>query len=121
MNKLKELRQAKGLTLRELGEALNVSYTSLSKVENGQRNLNDVDIKLLCDYFECSADYLLGRTEFNENVSKEQEELPQLSVQERYILDSIKTLTKEQLQELIKYIEFLKLKELLPGVGNASL
>lgn len=120
MNRLRELRAMKGLTLRELGETLNVTYTALSKIENGQRNLNDVDINLLCNYFDCSADYLLGRTE--EKESTESEELSRLTIQERYILDSIKTLTKEQLQELIKYIEVIKIRDALKGVsGNAGI
>ena len=120
MNRLRELRTMKGLTLRELGEALNITYTALSKIENGQRNLNDVDIDLLCNYFDCSADYLLGRTELKE--PKESEELSRLTIQERYILDSIKTLTTAQLQELIKYIEVIKIRDALKGVtDNASL
>lgn len=120
MNRLKELRNSKGLTLRELGDLLHITYTALSKAENGQRNLNDNDINILCDFFKVTSDYLLCRTN-NNQLSKESEELSHLTIQERYILDSIKTLTTEQLQELIKYIEVMKIRDAIGGFRSADL
>lgn len=110
MNRLREIRNSKGLTLRELGDILNITYTALSKAENGQRNLNDSDINMLCDYFKVSADYLLCRTD---NPSPELVEQKNLTIQERYILDAIKGLSTEQYQEIIKYIELIKIRDML--------
>jgi transcriptional regulator with XRE-family HTH domain len=60
MNRLKELRKAKGLTLRELSEEIGISFSSLGNIENERRGLS---IKLaikLADYFDVSVDYLIG-------------------------------------------------------------
>lgn len=119
MNRLRELRKAKGLTIRELGEATNISYPIISYMENGERPFTQQNLEILCKYFNVSADYMLGRS--SSNLATESEELSRLTIQERYILDSIKTLTKEQLQELIKYIEVIKIRDALKGVtGNAG-
>lgn len=121
MNRLRELRKAKGLTIRELGEATNISYPVISYIENGERPFTQQNLEILSKYFNVSADYMLGRSE-SSNLTSESEELSRLTIQERYILDSIKTLTKEQLQELIKYIEVIKIRDALKGVsGNASI
>lgn len=116
MNNLRKLRLAHGLTLRELGDILHITYTALGKAENNQRNLNDNDINMICDYFNVSADYLLARTS-NKNID---ETTQMLTEQQRYILESIKGLTAEQLKELIKYIEFLKLQSTINALNNLN-
>lgn len=120
MNRLRELRKAKGLTIRELGEATNISYPIISYIENGERPFTQQNLEILCKYFNVSTDYMLGRSD-SIALENESEDLSRLSIQERYILDSIKTLTKEQLQELIKYIEVIKIRDALKGVTNASI
>ncbi len=122
MNRLRELRKAKGLTIRELGENTNISYPIISYIENGERPFTQTNLEILCKYFNVSADFMLGRTNLKDANVDELNEFAHLTVQERYILDSIKTLTKEQLQELIKYIEAIKIRDALLEVNrNASL
>jgi len=64
MDKLKELREEKGLSQTKLGEALGVDQTTISQYERGVREPNIQTIKKICDFFGVSADYLLGRTEY---------------------------------------------------------
>lgn len=120
MNRLRELRKAKGMTIRELGEATNISYPIISYMENGERPFTQQNLEILCKYFKVSADYMLGRSE-SAILNNENEELSHLTIQERYILDSIKTLTTEQLQELIKYIEVMKIRDAIGGFRSADL
>ena len=40
MNKLKMLRKEKGLTVRELGKAINISYAAISKMENSESKVS---------------------------------------------------------------------------------
>lgn len=53
-----------GLNQIELAKKLNLSSSaSISQYENGERTPND-DIKLkMCELFNCSLDYLIGRTD----------------------------------------------------------
>lgn len=63
MNRIRELREEKGLKQIELGEILNVTKQAVSAYERGDREPDIGRICLLCDYFGCTADYLLGRTD----------------------------------------------------------
>lgn len=58
--RIKELRKEKGLTQKQLAVLLNKSETGLASWEQGLSEPNVNDLRLLCEIFECSADYLLG-------------------------------------------------------------
>lgn len=62
-SRIKSLRESSNLNQKELAAILNVSNTTLSQYENGQRIPSDeVKIKL-ADHFNVTTDYLLGRTD----------------------------------------------------------
>lgn len=61
MNRLKELRKQKGLTLVELGEEVNLANNTLSQYERGIREPNISTLIKLADFFSVSVDYLIGR------------------------------------------------------------
>lgn len=51
-NKIKEIRKKNGITLRQLGSELNISYTTLSRIENGEfKNYNLETLKRIAIYF----------------------------------------------------------------------
>lgn len=60
--RIKKLREDAGLNQIELAKQLNISNTTLSQYETGQRIPSD-DIKIkIAEFFNTSIDYLLGRT-----------------------------------------------------------
>lgn len=59
-NKIKELRKEKGLTLKRLGELLNLGESTMSMYESGKRNPDYETLRKIAEIFECSTDYLLG-------------------------------------------------------------
>lgn len=60
--RIKSERERKGLSQIELAKLLNISNTTLSQYETGQRIPSD-EIKIkLAEIFNCSVDYLLGLT-----------------------------------------------------------
>ena len=59
-----ELRQARGLTQKELGKILSVSTGTISNYENGVHYPDLEKLVQLADYFQVSTDYLLGRREY---------------------------------------------------------
>ena len=61
--KLQELRKQKGLTQEELGEALYVSRTAISKWESGRGYPNIDSLKAISKYFALSLDELLSSDE----------------------------------------------------------
>lgn len=62
--RLRELRKEHGLTQKSLAAVIHKSAMAISHWEKGDSQ-PDFDLLLeLCDYFEVSSDYLLGRTEY---------------------------------------------------------
>ena len=61
--RIRELREKKGVLQAEVSKHLNVTRESYSMYETGKRQMNYETLCLLADYFEVSADYLLGRQE----------------------------------------------------------
>ncbi len=59
--RLRELRQARGITQLKLAMDLNMSQNSISRYENGQREAGYVELVLFADYFNISIDHLLSR------------------------------------------------------------
>lgn len=67
MNRIKEVRTAKGLKQADLAKLLNCSPTTVSNYEVGYRGVDSDVLCRLCDIFGCTADYLLGRSALSEN------------------------------------------------------
>lgn len=61
MNRIKELRTARGITQDELGELLGVKKAAVSKYENEKVNIPSAVLSRLMDIFGVSADHLLCR------------------------------------------------------------
>jgi len=59
MSRIKDLRQAHGLTQEELGKKLNVQKAAISKYETGAVVPNGEVLKRLSAIFKVSTDYLL--------------------------------------------------------------
>lgn len=64
MERLKELRITRGLTQKEIAKQLDISTRAYSHYETGDRDPTIEMLKALCDFFDVSADYLIGRTDY---------------------------------------------------------
>lgn len=60
MNRIKQLRNERNLTLVELGEQLNLPKGTLSRYEHGTREPKEPMWQALADFFNVSVDYLKG-------------------------------------------------------------
>lgn len=95
-----------GLNQRELAKRLNLSSSaSISQYESGDRIPSD-DIKLkMCEIFNCSLDYLMGKSDIR-NPEKAQED-PLGLAKVGFSMDEYNPPTdkqREQLAELIKVV-----------------
>lgn len=59
---LSQLRHEKGVSQRQAAQELGVSQALLSHYENGIREPGLAFVVKACDYYQVSADYLLGRS-----------------------------------------------------------
>lgn len=60
MNRIKQLRNERNLTLLELGEKLNLPKGTLSRYENGKREPKPDMWQALANFFNVSIPYLKG-------------------------------------------------------------
>ena len=63
MIRIKELREKKGLNMRQTARELGIPYTTYISYEKGDREPNSEMLIELAEFFHCSIDYLLGRSE----------------------------------------------------------
>ena len=63
MLRLKELRERKGLNMRQTAISLGIPYTTYISYEKGEREPNSETLIMLADFFDSSIDYLLGRSD----------------------------------------------------------
>ena len=60
MNRLIELRQAKGFTMKETAVKLGMPYTTYVSYEKGDREPNSEILIKLADFYNTTVDYILG-------------------------------------------------------------
>ena len=60
--RLRDLREDKDLTQKELAAILNIKQTTYSKYELGKINIPIEALIKMADFYKTSIDYLVGRT-----------------------------------------------------------
>lgn len=63
MNRIKELRAERNLSLRDFSDIIKIPRSTISLYELGTRDIKFESLKKLCDFFEVTSDYLLGFSE----------------------------------------------------------
>lgn len=61
MNRLRDLREDRDLRQIDVSKATGIDQRTLSNYETGKTNPDSFAIIKLCDFYNVSADYLLGR------------------------------------------------------------
>lgn len=61
-DRLKNLRQDKKLNMKQTAAALQMPYTTYVSYEKDEREPNSEILVQLADFFDCSVDYLIGRS-----------------------------------------------------------
>lgn len=61
MNRIKILRELKGISMKEAAAQLGLPYTTYVNYEKGVRKPGSETLIALADFYETSIDYLIGR------------------------------------------------------------
>ena len=105
MNRIRDLRLEKKLTLREIAADLNMSYSNIGYLERGKSMLREDTAKLFADYFGVSVDYLLGLTDERTPSTTSTNDVTLAFYNQHGIV------TDEQKKEVEAFIEFVKSKK----------
>jgi len=93
--RIKELREAKKLTQKELAEQLGLTDATIGLYEVEKRNPPIATLNGLANFFDVSVDYLLGRTD-SSNIYREKDRI------EKQKKEMNKYFTLEELEEFIR-------------------
>ena len=106
MNRLKELRQEKKLSQKELAENIGVHYRTLQNWENGESQIKPEKAQQLANYFGVSVGYLLGYSD----VRFELEQIEK-AIKNR-LMDSESTINKDVFENTLKIVELARFLDL---------
>lgn len=98
MNRLKELREGRELNQSDIAKKLNISTAAYSYYENEKRDIPTNVLKLLSEFFNCTIDYLLGKT----NIRNIEDEFKFAYHKE------IEGLTEDEIKEALEFYKMVK-------------
>ena len=112
MERLKSLREEKGKTQAQMAEIFHISRQVYANYENGVNEPSQQTLIAIADYFCCSIDYLLGRSDEFGNVTilPDYQQQENFSSDERTLLKYFRNLTPPYKKLLLEYVSFLEEK-----------
>lgn len=90
MNNLKYFRKKNGKTQKEIADLLGMTQTAYGNYELDKRQISYANLAILSDYYGCSIDDLMGRSENGE--WREITEQPELRPEEEFMLPLVASL-----------------------------
>ena len=100
---MKELRVEANLTQKELAEKLNLGQATIASYENGTREPHVLSLIAYSDFFDCSIDYLVGRTGDNKRGSANDSDAITSEMIYKFC-----ALERDKKLRAIAYLDFLK-------------
>lgn len=96
--RLRNLRETASLTQTDLGNLLGSGKVQVSRYETGGVLPNAATLVRIADYFNCSVDYLLGRTD---KITGEGREKDKVSPEERFIVEALREKRYSRLMNML--------------------
>ena len=103
MNRLKFLREEKGLYQSDIAKIIGTSITAITYYENEKRDMSTEVLKKLSDFFDVSIDYLLGKTDERNSNNSIDEHLLKLGLDMKNDNPPSEE-QKKQIEEFAKYV-----------------
>lgn len=100
---LRELRQSKGVSQQKIADAIHVSQQSVNKYENHNIEPDINTLIKIADYFNVSVDYLIGRTEIQQQADALT--LSDLSCTEEQMIKKFRLLSDKQKEFVVNMVE----------------
>lgn len=118
--RLKQLRDDADITQTQLAKKLNLTQSTIAYYESGKKMPTLENVEAIANFFNISVDYLLGRTNImSPSILSINEPGPKYSI-ENNIEEEIEKLSPESQEELKKYMELLKIRDMQKKNTEAS-
>ena len=103
MNRLKELRQEKGIRQEDLAKAISVQNYTIGNWERQRSEPNIQDLIKIANYFEVTVDYLIGRTNELEEIKTNLT----LTQYEKNLLSTVAKLSRDDQFQVLGFAQAL--------------
>lgn len=84
---------------------LNISSATVTRWKNGGIP-NSNKLELIADYFDCSTDYLLGKTDIKKEPTAQNEQ--PVSEELQKLINASSSLSDEEATKVLEFVEFIK-------------
>lgn len=101
--RLKQLREQKRLNQDGLAMKINVSQSTISAYEVGERTPDLETLITIANFFDVSIDYLVGRSDVKRNIQKS--DLSQEELEHLYIYQQLNAMDKEKVNAYINGLQ----------------
>lgn len=108
MKRIRELRKKKDMSMKALGNLVNVSESAISMYETDKR-VPDIDvIYQLADIFDVSIDYLTGRSDDDTPASKNKTQPVDEAELDSKLVSILRTLSEDEVRLVEVFVAGLK-------------
>lgn len=119
MNRLKELRENRGLNMKQAAAALGYKYMTYVNYEKGERELYSEQLIKIADFYDVSIDYILCRDEkvvqFKAPFVQKYEKLDETS---KKVVDSVIDIEASRTEEIKAPLRIIPLFPAAAGPGE---
>ena len=105
--RLFELREEKNLTQEDIAKAISTSRTNIGRWEKGINEPSASLIIQLANFFECSTDFLLGRSDDFGNIIVKEKSPSNITSEEQALLDDFRSLPRQERAQAAEYVRYL--------------
>lgn len=98
-DRIRILRESAHLSQKSLGNLIGISQQVISRIERDSSTMTLEHLQILADFYNVSADYILGRSKAKRNLEEQRVLLDRM--QEKYNLIQIYDILKPEHQEII--------------------
>ena len=104
---LKNLRVENNLTQKQLGEILKIGQATVACYESGLREPHISSLIAYADFFECSLDFLAGRSDDFGNIILNKSSAQSLTLDEAELIKNFRSLSVNGRAKLTGYVDGL--------------
>ncbi len=99
--RLRELRQKKGLTQKELAKLLSISPSAVGMYEQGRREPENSLLSKLCSILDTTTDYLIGFTKAPQDVGEVIEDFTGMLMSQQGLMFNGQPITPEDREKIV--------------------
>lgn len=95
--RLRDLREDRDLTQKQLAEKLYMQTTQYRRYESGERSIGLEVAVLLAEFYDVSVDYIAGVSDYNDRISSKD-----LTLEEKQLITYFREMSEKNKERLLE-------------------